>query len=450
MQADSTRHNRVAIAEVVDDGTLASIWFSDGIGAKIIKCQVDDAIRPWFGVIGDTTGKITAELDRLNFRETLRNACNWARLYGGSIIIKGWADGLPLSAPRTNSNRPLLWLREYPVTRAYFNQADIDTNPSSPTFEKPLQYHVTFMDGSQVDVHHSRCVVIKGVAVPGDQYSSSNYRLRHWGMSTIQQAYERLAALGSSFQALDGFMKKFAIGKYKLAGLRDAISSNNSSLIYKRMEIMNASASLLNGVFLDADGNEDFTRDVVGMGGTVEFLDREMMALCGCPGVPPLTRLFGRSPAGLNATGENDIRTYYDDVVSYQTTTLTNAVLDIVRAVNAGMKKTVKDSKIKIKWGNPYTPTEKEMTENRNRQAQTDKIYFDMQVIDSEEIRKNRFEGEYSFETVVDSTELPELEGTEEEPEMGEESAQRSSVPKVPDMSAGANSASGATQAPKK
>jgi hypothetical protein len=186
------------------------------------------------------------------------------------------------------------------------------------------------------------------------------------------------------------------------------------------------------------------------MGGTVEFLDREMMALCGCPGVPPLTRLFGRSPAGLNATGENDIRTYYDDVVSYQTTTLTNAVLDIVRAVNAGMKKTVKDSKIKIKWGNPYTPTEKEMTENRNRQAQTDKIYFDMQVIDSEEIRKNRFEGEYSFETVVDSTELPELEGTEEEPEMGEESAQRSSVPKVPDMSAGANSASGATQAPKK
>jgi phage-related protein (TIGR01555 family) len=33
----------------------------------------------------------------------------------------------------------------------------------------------------------------------------------------------------------------------------------------------------------------------------------------------PATKLFGRSPAGLNATGESDVRSWYDEVACYRT-----------------------------------------------------------------------------------------------------------------------------------
>jgi phage-related protein (TIGR01555 family) len=42
-----------------------------------------------------------------------------------------------------------------------------------------------------------------------------------------------------------------------------------------------------------------------------------MMDLSGASGIP-VTRLFGRSPAGMNATGESDEQNYYDTIESQQ------------------------------------------------------------------------------------------------------------------------------------
>ncbi|MFP3681974.1 DUF1073 domain-containing protein, partial [Pseudomonas sp. SIMBA_041] len=36
----------------------------------------------------------------------------------------------------------------------------------------------------------------------------------------------------------------------------------------------------------------------------------------------PVTRLFGRSPAGMNATGESDLQNYYEVVQQQQESTL--------------------------------------------------------------------------------------------------------------------------------
>ena len=47
----------------------------------------------------------------------------------------------------------------------------------------------------------------------------------------------------------------------------------------------------------------------------------------------PLTRLFGQSPAGLNSSGESDIKTYYDGILRRQESQLREpltTLLDIV------------------------------------------------------------------------------------------------------------------------
>lgn len=411
--ADSTKNTKIGGFTLLTDAELAAFWYSEGIGSKIVRCQVDDALRPWFTVENDPENILLAELDRLKFRTTLSEAGYWARLYGGSVLVIGWKDGMTLDQPRATANRPVSWIREYPVTRVKIPFEYIDRDPTSESFGQPLMYHITMDDmATGVLVHRSRCVVLRGVPTPGDNYAANQERMKYWGMSVLQQAYERLAALGSSFQGLDNLVQKFAVGKFKLTGLREAIAGGRSELLYKRMEIMNASASLLNGIFLDAEGGEDFTRDVVSFGGVVEFLDREMMALCGCPNVPPLTRLFGRSPAGLNATGESDLANYYDDVENWQETYLKDPVLSVVKLVNAGMSRSLPENDVSIKWGKPRSPSQSEDLTMRAQQAAIDKTYMDAQVYTPEEVRESRFVGGYSFATKVDA-DLPTVEAEE-------------------------------------
>jgi hypothetical protein len=47
----------------------------------------------------------------------------------------------------------------------------------------------------------------------------------------------------------------------------------------------------------------------------------------------PLVRLFGQSPAGLNSTGESDIRSYYDSINSKQEAHLRNPVEMIIKVL---------------------------------------------------------------------------------------------------------------------
>jgi phage-related protein (TIGR01555 family) len=57
-----------------------------------------------------------------------------------------------------------------------------------------------------------------------------------------------------------------------------------------------------------------------------------MLKLSGSTGIP-VTRLFGRSPSGLNATGENDLRNYYDLVEANQRNRLLSPMRRLVELI---------------------------------------------------------------------------------------------------------------------
>jgi hypothetical protein len=57
----------------------------------------------------------------------------------------------------------------------------------------------------------------------------------------------------------------------------------------------------------------------------------------------PLVRLFGQSPAGLNSTGESDLRTYYDGIAQQQASTLLVPMSNIVIMTALSMGKKIPD-----------------------------------------------------------------------------------------------------------
>jgi phage-related protein (TIGR01555 family) len=108
-----------------------------------------------------------------------------------------------------------------------------------------------------------------------------------------------------------------------------------------------------------------------------------MLKLSGSTGIP-VTRLFGRSPAGLNATGESDLTNYYDLVEATQRNRLMPAIRRLVNLICAwkGIKKVPE-----ITFNSLYQMSEEEKAKVDYTEAQTKQIYVNMGALDADEVR---------------------------------------------------------------
>lgn len=72
--------------------------------------------------------------------------------------------------------------------------------------------------------------------------------------------------------------------------------------------------------------NDSYETHQYTFGGIADAYDRFMMDVAGAAETP-VTKLFGRSPSGMNATGESDMQNYYDTIEEKQESEL-RPVLD--------------------------------------------------------------------------------------------------------------------------
>ena len=65
------------------------------------------------------------------------------------------------------------------------------------------------------------------------------------------------------------------------------------------------------------DGADEYDRKGLSLSGIKELLEQFEIAICGITGIPA-TKLFGRSPAGMNSTGKADLENFYNMVENIQ------------------------------------------------------------------------------------------------------------------------------------
>lgn len=392
---DKTRHTQIGDYEMLIDENLTALWLGEGLGKKIVSSVADDMTRNWIEIQNDEKDEIQKELTRIEAETKVNEALKWMRLYRGSLIIVGVNDGRELDQPLGTTFDKIEWLKVYAAPRVKIDQTHIVTDPESPYFEDVEIFPVQKLNGDIMNVHHSRCIVFKGDPTPNTHGQEIDFQNLYWGTSILQSIWERLKNLGAVEQGIANLMMEVIIGKYKLSGLADILAANNVEAVYNRMEIINSSKSVINGVLLGE--NEDYVRDSANLSGIPDTMDRFMIMVSAVSEIP-VTRLFGRSPAGENATGDADLRTYYDMVQSKQKTTLMPPLQLLVNMINK-YTETAKEGDAVIEFNPVWVPTQKEMIEMRDKQSQTDERYVNMGVLDAEEIRTSRFENGYSFET---------------------------------------------------
>jgi phage-related protein (TIGR01555 family) len=419
---DKRRYTSFSASTLLDSAFLTNMYMGDGLVARIVDTFADDMTREWGYAKNDPMikktgrGVIEAGLDKLDAQTYINQCVKWERLFGGALLYIGAMDGNEPSSPlNLEGIKSIEYLKVIDLPNILTYDCVFNEDLKSPNFGKIDLYAVQISVNNiwqKVYLHSSRCIPFFGRKVPESAKSISDDQ-KYWGISEVQPIWEYLRDFTSAFGAVSDILLEFIIGKYKFSDLDEILSKGNEDRLKTRVKAMDMTKSVLHSVLLGTD--EEYTRDSATVTGIADLLDRFMMNLSAVTQYP-VTKLFGRSPAGMNATGENDLKNYYDAVRSQQksNTRYIQNLINMVASMN--------NLKGEYPWiWNPLFQLNEEQQANVARiEAETSRTLADADqrmivegVLLPEEVYKMRFEdalGPKDFEAIEQADLEKELE----------------------------------------
>lgn len=375
---------------------LEAIYKKNGIGKRIIDLNAKEMTREWFTVKNDTDGLITNYLKIINAKKCITDALTWARLYGGAIILLGIDDGGDFQDPvNPNTIKSIPFLHVFDRWRA-IPQLNYQDAPDNETYGKPVYYLISPLMGTSGSfyVHHTRILRFDGEKLPPIQQVAN----LGWGNSVVESIYQELKNWGSSYGYTANIIADFVLAIINLQDLTSLLSAKNGeTTLLQRAGIFNVTRATTNTVILDAE--EKFNKVSSNVSGLSNLLDQFAKALSAVTGIP-LTLLMGQSPGGLNATGDSDIRLWYDNIKKDQEDLLQPQLEKLINYILLS-----RDSPLGKKglsnWKVNFNPLwQMSLTEKAQayfQMAQGDNLYVQSGVLHPDEVAVSRFGGgEYS------------------------------------------------------
>ena len=296
---------------------LTSLYRDNWIVQNVISTIPDDMVRKWYDLNTAVSPDLLDELRKLEMSTQLRkkilHGMYWGRLYGGAVgvvLIKGHDD---LSAPLdigTVMPGSFLGLSILDRWTGVYPESELVTDPSDPDFGLPMYYTIRDDQNGElmVRVHHSRVVRFIGRELPWLEQVTEVY----WGESELESIYNELIRRDNVAANIAALTFRANINYMETEGLDQLLGTTNTE-VQRRFWNVLAAQSIMESNFGtrvinkgDTIHNTQYT-----FTGLPEVYDRVMMDVAGAARTP-VTKLFGRSPAGLNATGESDMQNYYD------------------------------------------------------------------------------------------------------------------------------------------
>jgi phage-related protein (TIGR01555 family) len=416
---------------LLSEQELESMFAEDGLAARIVKLLPDDMFREgWkyeFPDVDDVkaaefTDKYDAVFEVIGAQTKLKLAFYWARLFGGAAVLIGVVDGQTMDKPLDPRKiKSFETLKILDRTEIEFSRIQFQLDPILPRYGQPVFYPIKFDSGTGAEeeklVHYTRVLEIHGDIMPRKAAATFSAGERYWGISVLQRAEERLKTLGSSLGSIGQLLNEMSVGKYKVKDLSMLLASpEGKAAIQRRVEVMDLTRSAFRSQYLDTE--EEFSRDTVNFTGIPQILYIIFMLLSADTGYP-LTRLFGISPAGMNATGESDMRNYYDNVRSVQSTDLKPLLLRLLRIISEWQKipePYIKFFPLQAMNDKEQADLEKQKADTGTAEADTYKTYIDMGVLEPYEVRFLKFGNTLDDIPVPKDLELPPVETVEETP----------------------------------
>lgn len=422
-QHDSTEYYQWASGTAVSDAELADLYAGNGLFATIIDAPADDATKNGIDLgikDKDLQKQLDDRLQTIHYQSKLSKALRWARLFGGAAVVILVDDGRLLQEPLNwrdvhgvdellvygrNEMLPL-WINGY------------ENNPDDEDYRKggtgiPEYYQVNSVYGNYT-VHSSRCLIFHNSDIPEGSTLANLYRT--WGIPEYMRIREELrnASIGPGYSIR--LLERLSMAIYKMKNLANVLSTaDGEDAVLQRMEMIDLARNLLNMVFIDADG-EDLGIQSLSVAGVKDILDNACAMLSAVSHIPQ-TRLFGRSPAGENATGESDLENYKEFVGGIQSGDLRDNTRTLVELVLRGM---VWSGEIKevpeytVTYKSAWSPSDDEKATKDQAvaaaqltRAQTASTYVTNGILESAEVRRALVQDEqFDPENILTETDL--------------------------------------------
>lgn len=322
---------------------LEAAYRGSWIVGKMVDCIAEDMTRAGIAIQAERDSgdikKIQSAWTKLGIWLSLRKNEKWGRLYGGSIGVlqiegQDLESELDISTIQKGQFKGIAVFDRWQV-----NPLIQHTIPYGPQIGLPAYYQIV-NDPTQLDpgyeftpiedntVHHSRLVRNGGIDLPFWQALTELM----WGESVLERLWDRLIAFDNATMSSASLIDRANLRTVGVEGLREILAAGGEAqqgllAMFEMMRLLQVNEGL---TLIDKE--DEFQTTAYSFAGLSDMLIQFGQQIAGACDTP-LVRLFGQSPAGLNATGESDMRMYYDSILAQQEAKLRNPIDTILRVL---------------------------------------------------------------------------------------------------------------------
>lgn len=307
----------VPAASLTDNpALLTDLYRESWLAKRIIDMPCEDMTRAWYELETELPPEDLEQLRALEARHEIRReitgAIRWARLYGGAcalMVVRGQEDRLdqPLD-PDSVAPGDFQGLLVRDRADGAEPSLELETDLDDPDFGYPLYYDLQTADLGSLRVHHSRVLRFTGRDLPRREEEAARY----WGASELEHIWEELRKRSATSANIAQLVFQANVTTLKMSDFGELLALGTDR---QRQQVLSAVAEqnrLRNSFGLQLlSAGDTYENHPYSFAGLSEVYEAFMMDMAGAAGIPA-TRLFGRSPEGMNATGESDLKNYYE------------------------------------------------------------------------------------------------------------------------------------------
>lgn len=300
---------------------LLDAYRSSWLAKAIVDYPAEDATRKWrqWRAQKDQITKIERLETRLHVKKRVQKALTDARLYGGSAIY--------INVDTPDQESPLRVGDEIKSLVVLGRNSLIPSAPVrdiySEYYGRPEFYEITGGEtGTTARIHASRFIIFTGAELPAD--ASTIGMNQGWGDSVLQSTMDEINNCGATMANIASLVFEAKVDVFKFAGFADMLANSaNDEAVTRRLQTQAAMKGINGAVVIDMQ--DDYQQKSASFSSLPEVATKFMEVASGAARIP-ITRLFGRSSAGLSGSGDGDERVYFDRIGNEQSSDISPAM----------------------------------------------------------------------------------------------------------------------------
>lgn len=279
---------------------------ASGLMRKAIRIPADDRVREWrdWQAAEPQIKALEAEEQRLGLVAKFRQAEILRGIGGGALILA--LPGTPSEpAPSTIGKGQLSAVNV--VYRTQLTLLGIVKEMTDPNFGMPTYYE---FGANKAKIHPSRVIAFRGDPIAAGALAISDEDA-FWGDCRLDQIFREGQRTDDTKGWFSELVKKAKLLRIGIPDIADMLSTpGGQAKLDARVGMIATGESVLNATVFGAAGKDgspgetvtDFQITWAGIPAIMDAFDQAFAAVADIP----FTRLYGRSPAGMNATGKSD------------------------------------------------------------------------------------------------------------------------------------------------